>query len=328
MPPVVCFDDNPTETLAILDDLYRVSQMRVTGTRRYGAPSKHRAGSIRRLGRYRSFETLERITPAAALALAAEYERVGLLCGIKPFVANIENWKPEVVDALYEVGFFDRVGFEGEVKAPDPTASLIILPMRSGDTADPNQIAELLDGLRSLYPEQDDSREDGLVRLYGAMIEAVGNVVSHAYPADAVRNLSGANRWWMTGAVDRELRRTTAAVFDRGITIPVSLPGWSRAEGWVRRLQRLVGIMPPVTDTKSDGHAIFAAVEESMTSTGEEHRGTGLAQMRDFVSHCREGRLRILSRCGEVIYRPDQQPVVNAYEVPLGGTLIEWNVLL
>lgn len=93
-------------------------------------------------------------------------------------------------------------------------------------------------------------------------------------------------------------------------------------------MARRVGVRPSVGDPRSDGDAIAAAVEEAVSSTGERHRGTGLAQMRGFVDECHEGRLRIMSRFGEVIFRPGQQPEVGTYDVPIRGTLIEWNVLL
>jgi len=297
--------------------------------RKYDSPSKHRGGRQGWLGRYIAFETLQQISPAAALVLAAEYQRVLLRSGSRSFVAGVERWNPAVFNALLEIGFFDLVGFEETADQPDMHADVLILPMRSGDSADPIQVDRLVAELKLLYPNPDESREAGLVHLYGAMIEAVGNVTSHAYPRDwaAVRT-PALRRWWMTGAVDRQNRRTTAVVFDQGISIPVTLPNWAYAEGWFRRVQRKVGMIPGVDDPESDGEAIAAAVEEAISATGEHHRGTGLAQMRDFVSQCQEGRLRIMSRCGEVIFRPGQQPDVKTYDVPIGGTLIEWSVLL
>jgi hypothetical protein len=91
---------------------------------------------------------------------------------------------------------------------------------------------------------------------------------------------------------------------------------------------RKLGVIPAASDPRSDGEAIAVAVEESISSTGELHRGTGLAQMRQFVDQCREGRLRIVSRSGEVVFRPNAIPDVKTYNVSLGGTLIEWSVLL
>jgi hypothetical protein len=299
------------------------------GMRQYSNPSKHRGARSRSLGPYLAFEQVKRITPAAALVIAAEYERVRLRSGSRSFVANAERWDGSVFEILREIGFFEIVGFAGSVEEPDMKADVLTLPMRSGDTADPVQITDLVEKLKQLYPNPDESSEEGLVHLYGAMVEAMGNVRNHAYPDSFVGNdRKAVRRWWMTGAVERANRRTTAVVYDRGVTIPVSLPTWEKAPGYLRRLARMVGALPAADDTRFDGQAIAAAVEEAVSSTGEGHRGTGLAQMRDFVGQCREGRLRIMSRCGEVIFRPGRDPDVRTYDVPMRGTLVEWSVLL
>jgi hypothetical protein len=178
-----------------------------------------------------------------------------------------------------------------------------------------------------LFPHESDA-EGKMVHLYGAMVEGIVNVVRHAYPADGIFPIRPVKRWWMTGAVDREQGWTTAVIFDQGITIPVSLPNWASYAGYQRRIAAKLGLVPSANDVKSDGEAIAAAVEESVSSTGEPHRGHGLAQMRDFVDKCRRGRLRIMSRHGEVIFREGGGIEINNYDVSIGGTLIEWRALL
>jgi hypothetical protein len=327
MPERLCFDDNPLETLEVLERLRQKLEPSIRGPRGHKPVSKHRGAQIHGLRRYTTFETIRYISPAAALVLAAEYQRSLFRSGLRAHVVGVEHWDNVVFDTLWKIGFFDLV-WADQVEQPDMSASAVVLPMQSGETADPTEVDKLVSGLKMLYPVPDETQE-GLVHLYGAMIEAVANVMNHAYPK-AWRHLprSKLRRWWMTGAVDRQNRHTTAVVFDRGISIPVSLPNWAQAEGWLQRMRRKVGMNPLVNDPRSDGEAIAAAVEEAVSSTGEGHRGTGLAQMRNFVCECREGRLRIMSRCGEVVFRPGRQPDVRTYDVPLHGTLIEWNVLL
>jgi anti-sigma regulatory factor (Ser/Thr protein kinase) len=186
----------------------------------------------------------------------------------------------------------------------------------------------LIADLKNLYPNRDQANEASMVHLYGAMVEAIVNVVRHAYPIDSVDGPPDLRRWWMTGAVDRAARWTTAVVYDQGITIPVSLPNWQHFAGWRHRILSAIGAVPDTSDTRSDGQAIAAAVEESASSTGEQHRGHGLAQMRNFVDQCQDGYLRIMSRCGEVIFRPKKKPEIRSYDVSVGGTLVEWNVLI
>ena len=241
---------------------------------------------------------------------------------------SVEKWKPNVLFVLRSLGFFEKFGFLGNFNEADVTDRFRILPMRSGNSADSLAIDALLRDLRTLYPLSGEDSREGLVHLYGAMVEAMVNVVRHAYPVNGTFSYPPINRWWMTGAVDQDARWTTAMVFDQGITIPVSLPNWQHYAGVQSRLASWLGLAPAPGDPKSDGLAISAAVEESVSSTGEPHRGRGLAQMRDFVDQCQGGFLRIISRYGEVVMRPGEKPVVRSYEASIGGTLIEWNVLL
>jgi hypothetical protein len=199
--------------------------------------------------------------------------------------------------------------------------------MRSGKTADAGEIAGLIDALKGLYPGAvDPSVEGGMTHLYGAMIEAVGNVCGHAYPPRS--SSSTVDRWWMTGAVDTARRRTTAVIFDQGVSIPGSLPNWGRYAGVTRRLLAALKFVPNSNDHRHDGDAISVAVDESVSSTGEAYRGQGLSQMKHFVDLCRDGYLRIMSRNGEVIFRPGTNPIVTTHSASIGGTLIEWNVSL
>ena len=73
------------------------------------------------------------------------------------------------------------------MEKPDLAADDVILPMRSGDTADPKEIRALVEDLKQLFPgPPKDETEEGLLHLYGAMIEAMVNVKLHAYPKDGV----------------------------------------------------------------------------------------------------------------------------------------------
>jgi hypothetical protein len=261
------------------------------------------------------------------LVLAAEYERLAHLRGSLPFVADIENWDAGVIETLFEIGFFEIVGFARPAQGLQEAGDHQVLRMQSGDTADSLAVNELIDNLKQLYPEPEESKK-GLLHLYGAMVEAVVNVVRHAYPIGASFRFKPIGKWWMTGAVDKNARRTTAVVFDQGMTIPGTLQNWEKYAGWLTRMRAISPFAPDFADPKYDGEAIAAAVEEAASSTGQPHRGHGLEQMRAFVDQCRDGRLRIMSRCGEVVFRPGDKPEIRTHEVSIGGTLIEWNVLL
>ena len=325
MPPVLCFDRNPEETIVALASLRR-SLNRPRPIRHRS--TRHGNSTAGRLGTYRSFEEIKSITPASALIIAAEYERIKKF---NPdfilYIANIDRWDPSVCRLLQEIGFFRLVGFNGRAPTRAYEGNFTLLPMRSGETADSPTLTQMIRDLRGLFPS-DSGSLDGLVHLYGAMTEALVNVVRHAYPANGEFQYRPIGKWWMTGAVDRQAKWMTAVVYDQGVTIPVSLSDWQEHAGWRRRLTAMLGVGADPTDPKYDGEAIAAAVEESVSSTGDAHRGHGLAQMRDFVDQCRDGHLRVISRGGEVIFRPGGSRTVRTYNHSIGGTLIEWNVLL
>jgi anti-sigma regulatory factor (Ser/Thr protein kinase) len=326
MPKILCFSRNPAETLESLDGIRSSLQDERERLRN----TKKKKNTRIRL-KYSAFENIEDISPSAALVLAAEYERAYHLNGSHAIVVNLEKWHPTVMGILKPLGFFEKFGFDGILEAPDVTDRFRILPMRSGSSADSPAVNMLISDLKGLYPLADvvdEDREAGMLSLYGAMVEALVNVVRHAYPEGRELPFTPVNRWWMAGAVDQDARQITAMVFDQGITIPLSLPNWQHYAGVRRRIVSFLGLVPDPGDTKCDGLAIAAAVEESVSSTGERHRGRGLAQMRDFVDQCRGGYLRIMSRCGEVIMYPREKPTVRAYDISIGGTLIEWNVII
>ena len=329
MPSVLSFEENGPETLAALADVRRGLAMPLGGSRNTNKYSKHRNARPRWMGRYSNFEAIEKITPGAALVLAAEFSRPLHLSGAPGQVINAHKWRPEVLETLWDIGFFDIVGLPQNLAKPDMHAPIVVVPMKTGHMADGAAVTDLINSLRALYPGTvGEVSEANMTRLYGAMIEGIVNVVRHAYPEGASYPYRPTRHWFMTGAVDRSRGWTTAVIYDQGITIPLTLPNWQNYRGYARRIAARLGLVPHPNDPKSDGYAIAAAVEESVSSTGEAHRGQGLAQMRDFVNQCRDGYLRLMSRQGEVVFRNGRPPEIKTHDVSIGGTLIEWGALL
>lgn len=331
MPEVLCFDQNSEQTVGLLADLRRSLSQKTKGLRRM--PIKRRGStSHASTGGYRDFKKLRSITPAVALVLAAEYDRAREVSDTSINMYDLNSWDPIVKSVLQEVGFLALFNIGSSIPESDLHSDQTVLKMRSGRLHDPVQINDLVLSLRHLFPDRDAEHTANTMQLYDALTEAVANVVNHAYPENGIYVRPSVKRWWMTGAVDRKAGFTAAAVYDQGVSIPASLPGWERYGGVLRRMLttvgQVVGIMPDSKDHRWDGRVIEAAVEESVSSTGKPGRGHGLAQIRRFVDACRSGHLRILSRHGEVIFHPNEKPMVRRNSAAIGGTLVEWSVLL
>ena len=330
MPEVLCFDEDCPGTV---DALAKVRQRLFTPIKGGMRLRVRRLGSRRQLstGSYKALESIKRITPAAALVLAAEYDRVRQIAKAPQFLVNIPGWNKSVRGVLQGIGFLELFGIPDDVGVAASTTGVTVLRMRTGTIHDPDAINGLVESLKALFPASDHPDRAKTMGLFEALTEAVGNVVHHAYPAQGTYIAPPVGRWWMTGAMDYDAGWTAAAVYDQGTTIPVSLPRWVKYPGVTRRIiamrQRL-GLAEEAGAPSWDGHAIEAAVEESATSTGLPGRGHGLAQMRQFVDACQSGRLRILSRHGEVVFRPNERPYINNHRAPISGTLVEWNVSL
>ena len=154
LPSTMCFNENCAETLSAISGLrdnlraglaLRMRHRATVGLRKTRKP--------RMVPSYRNFETITLITPAAALVVAAEYERLKILTGNAPWVANARRWAPQVFVTLWDIGFFNIVGFpQGEHREPDGGGSVKVLRMRSGETADASEITRLIEGAQRIVP--------------------------------------------------------------------------------------------------------------------------------------------------------------------------------
>lgn len=342
LPAVFCLDDNFEETVLFLNRI----RVKISGRLTTALRGKHRLRSRRNMlnnpvGDWSDFSSIERITPAAALLLASEYDRMRHFSGTELFAIDVQRWKPAVYAVLKNLGLLPILGIDRPLALSEEADQdgVIVLPMRSGDTivgeqADnlAREVAELAIAVsEGSRPDNEGADERGLenaLHIYHIIMEAIGNVVEHAYPRDVHFPYPVVRRWWMTGAVDRVNRKLTLAVYDQGISIPLSLPRWSRLDQFFSAIAQIVGLAFDFNQTSNDGIAILGAMQVSKSSTEQEHRGQGLFLMADYLNRCRGGRLRILSRCGEYVLEKDSAPRHTSHPVSIGGTLVEWEIAL
>ncbi|RVT99115.1 hypothetical protein EOD42_03130 [Rhodovarius crocodyli] len=341
MPANFCLDSNYAEVSAFLEKMRESLHQGMEKWIAKGRPKSNNAI----ITKWFDFSTIQRITPSAALVLAAEFDRLRLI-GQRGLIAiDVHKWNPDVLSTLRRLGLF-------EIWEMDPPSydylendsdNLFIIPMRSGHEV-LGQAASQLNGeianvvievvksslIGKTYSdaELDEIWDDKAGNIYIILIEAMDNVINHAYTDDKINGLRTVKRWWMTAAIDRLRSKLTVAIYDQGISIPVSLPyseNYPKIKGLIRDF---LGVEHDIENPRHDGVAIRQATEASRSSTGEAHRGKGLAVMVSFIDKCRDGRLRILSRHGEFIHEKGLGGYVNAHQTSMGGTLLEWEVQL
>jgi hypothetical protein len=252
--------------------------------------------------------------------LAAEFDRLHVLTELRAAAVNVRAWDTSVVSILQQVGFFSLL------ELPDPldpvmTDVVKILPFRAGEMADPEPPGEMMEELEAITVGLEPASQVDFNRLSGALFEGVINTKQHAYVGLAERH---AGRWWITGAVHYGTRQISVVIYDQGVTIPTSLPKWRHWERVRDFVSKYAG--SSLIGLPGDGASIAAAMAVSRSSTGEAHRGKGLAEMEAFLDTCSAGRLRILSRYGEYVAEPNKKPIYSTHRNQVRGTLVQWTV--
>ena len=283
------------------------------------------------------FASIRRITPSSALALTSEFDRaMRLVGGRRLSLVNVEKWNFEVLRNLAELGLLEMFGISPDNKELHKLGKTILLPIRSSDLVLGGEANELYEGIRALIDnielaDIDDAANKRLrAEICAILTEAMENVATHAYPEGADFDFHFLPRWWMTAALNTDEKKLTVAMYDQGVSIPVSLPSWERydkVDAMLRRFKNMLANRNEIGDV-TDGLAIRVAMKVAVSATREENRGKGLPEMKRFIDSCRDGHLRIISRAGEYVYRKNERPRAFNHPTSLGGTLIEWEVLL
>ncbi len=159
--------------------------------------------------------------------------------------------------------------------------------------------------------------------LFAGITEAMTNCCNHAYPKprrEVVTGVEEERRWWM---FSQEKGGELSIVFcDLGIGIPASL---TKGESWEPSF--IKSILARLGIGETDASLIQTAFEIGKSTTGEEHRGKGLQEIRDVLAREGQGSLKTLSGngCYEYEAHDGRQGARNfAYRMP--GTLIFWKI--
>jgi hypothetical protein len=271
------------------------------------------------------FSETKSATAAAMLVLNAEIDRILALYPkqVRIVAHRMGDWAAEIVMRLEQLRFFDLIGIRLGVEWPDEwhRKEVSILPMIACNRFSPERVQRI----RMRLEQVAQVFEQG-PQLYEAMIEATGNAVEHAYPADGAfrfRPLDG-KPWWATGVFSPADGEVRVVVFDQGVGIPATLQRWQLAE----RLRAILGLSSLASAlVKDHARMIAAALEVSRSSKGSAMgRGQGLTDVLSPVDEHGRGRVRILSGAGGILYTPDGRVQLLSLPSHIGGTLIEWSL--
>ncbi|MBC2887293.1 hypothetical protein Q5698_15535 [Brucella intermedia] len=337
MPKVFCLVQNTEQTLSFLEKTrQRLLAPPLSGTRSLAAHvtgKRKNKSAPRWIGPYVDFTTIEFISPAAALVLAAEYHRAVLLKEqstkniSRLFLVDVHKWKANVIESLIEVGFFELLKITEGVQAPEE-GDRKILKLRSGSRNQADEVDGLLNSIEEMFSGVGLNANDACFELNGALGEAMENAVRCAYPTEISFGRPHVSKWWMTGSLSKAQRQMTVAIYDQGVSIPGSLSSWQLYGGFLNRFLRKFGMARDSADPRFDGDVIALAIDESVTSTGLQKHGKGLGHIKAFIDSCSAGSLLIISRQGMYIYEKGKPPLTYNLPIRLSGTLIQWNVVI
>lgn len=267
---------------------------------------------------YLNFDTLRRISPPAALVLAAEIDLWNRYVGRK-LRARTAGWDPQILSLLSEMGFFDLLHIDRNAEVELVQKNTVFLKFLSDNVKNGSdnegELARQLRRQIEAFAGQINKQQ-----LFQGLSEAMANVHHHAYPSPSGFK---STRFWMSASFSVASRRLTVMFYDQGIGIPATLPA-----------SRLTESVREKIFAWSDAQRIRAAIETPRTSTGVAGRGHGIQDMLKFIKKHSWGRFSIISFRGkcDVFHSKDQtdglEYSTKLFGRKLKGTLISWEVLV
>lgn len=329
-PSVICFRQNPDETLKFLADLREGIAHRVGSVQKaeWIKPPRRKHG-LPWMRTYVDYSKIEFISTAASVVMAAEYDRAARLCKKPPPAIELHRWNKKAFQKLFEMGFFEIVGLvQGTGRTISVSEHLKTMQIVSGtDAQGLEEASKAILELSQFISDPSPLPDEVFVALNTALSEALSNVTRWAYTEDHSFRFTHLSRWWITATADREKRTLTVVLYDQGATIPATFPRKNLHQSVKDFILRNLSLTPTFGYC-DDGIYIEGATRQGRSATDRSWHGKGLPQMIDLIKICGNGSLTILSRGG--MYRYDHAAGSTRESRPfsVGGTLIEWELHL
>lgn len=257
-----------------------------------------------------SFKNTKWLAPSGTLVFVAELERL-----LAKYVGKLSIDYPndDVVEQLFQhIGLLKKLGLtpRKEITAENVRHWNYVY----GTNVDTSEFKSLFTRYAT------EISEDVRSGLFDSMSEAVTNSFQHAYPCKHESQCDCEKGWWMFAKqTDHTLN---IVMYDAGIGIPSSLRSKPEFREWLatpyRRFKK-----------RQDTVLIDVAIESHRTVTKLPHRGKGLPDMLEFVKRGQVGGFLIFSGAGAFSYSAkDHIESGRDFEVPIVGTLIQWEIPL
>lgn len=326
-PRILCFEKNLKETTEYFERI-RAGFFDSKLKRQQIVHRPKRPNAKPRISRYSDFSTIEEISTSAAVVLAADYERLAIISNDIPPTVNLDKWKTPVFTKLFQLGFFEIVGLSNADRVLSEQGSTMTMPIISGQNADDlRRVDEGLNMLASFLGWDDGLPDAVQIPMITVISEALTNVTNHAYSPEFEPQYPHVGKFWISATADRDSNSLTIVVYDQGATIPVTYPRARRIDHVERFLRRAI--------RRDGGHAyandgtyVRAALRYGGSRTDKLHRGKGFPQMLETLDQTGAGNVTVRSRGGWCMRKHNGRLESDAIEHSIGGTLIEWTVIL
>lgn len=265
---------------------------------------------------------------AAAVVLAADYDRLKHFLKEVPPTINLRKWDPHVVTRLDQIGFFNILGH-----APDPNLLiedgdvLLMRIIRSEDSEKLEKVDEALVKLGQFVSLNANDLDEKIPHTLTIISEVMSNVTQHAYRQDVDFEFKHMNSFWISAEANRSERTLRIVLFDQGATIPVTYPKMERTDKVKKFFRRGLSLSKKF-DYEDDGTYIRVALRYGGSRTELDYRGKGFPQMAQLLDTLGGGELRIFSRGGWCTRSRNGKITSGSHDCSIGGTLVEWKIEL
>jgi hypothetical protein len=245
----------------------------------------------------------------------------------RPHAVNINGGKDRVriVDSvLNRLGFYAALGFKQFTSRE--LANVKCWDIIRGVKVNSDAAGQMLQAVETSLVQRTGGKAQ---RLFGPLVEAMNNVVEHAYfPAIWKGEQPEGHRWWCFTALVAD--QLTVLIGDKGVGISATLEQ-TQPKGLLDLLKQKVGGV-----FSNDADYIMAAMDVKRTRTSLSHRGNGGKDLKSAIEKIPNSRLTVISNKGVYRYhhvaRNGNDPALNesreSSEQSIVGTIVEWTIPL